>query len=96
VPPPPSTLRGQAKMDEMDMSRGDTVVVSSVTKRRSITKTVCVVLPGEQGTPDNTVQMNRCVQENLRVRPGDTVDIAMRPDVQYEDPPPFVNRHVLV
>lgn len=68
----------QAKMDELDIFRGDTVLLKG--KRRR--ETVCIVLSDEK-CPNDKILMNRVVRNNLRVRLGDVVSIQSCPDVQY-------------
>jgi len=68
----------QAKMDALDIFRGDTVLLNG--KRRR--ETVCIVLSDEKCT-DDKIMMNRVVRNNLRVRLGDVVSIQPCPDVQY-------------
>lgn len=68
----------QAKMDELQLFRGDTVLVKGK-KRRD---TVCIALTDDT-CPDEKVRLNRCVRTNLRVRLGDVVSIQPCPDIQY-------------
>ncbi len=58
----------QAKMDELQLFRADSVVVKG--KRRR--ETVCVVL-SDDTCPNEKVRMNRVVRNNLRVRIGDVI-----------------------
>lgn len=58
----------QAKMDELQLFRGDTVLLKG--KRRK--ETVCLVL-SDDTVPQDKIRMNRCVRNNLRVRLGDIV-----------------------
>ena len=58
----------QAKMDELQLFRGDTVLLKG--KRRR--ETVCIVL-SDDTTADDKIRINRCVRNNLRVRLGDVV-----------------------
>jgi len=67
-----------AKMEELQMFRGDTVLVKG--KKRK--DTVCIVL-ADEGCEDAKVRMNRVVRNNLRVRLGDVVSIHQCPDVKY-------------
>lgn len=55
-------------MDELQLFRGDTVLIKGK-KRRD---TVCIALT-EDTVPDDKVRMNRVVRRNLRVRLGDVV-----------------------
>jgi transitional endoplasmic reticulum ATPase len=68
----------QAKMDALDIFRGDTVLLKG--KRRR--ETVCIVLSDDKCS-DDKIMMNRVVRNNLRVRLGDVVSIQSCPDVQY-------------
>ena len=58
----------QAKMDELQLFRGDTVLLKG--KRRK--ETVCIVL-SDDTVSDEKIRINRCVRNNLRVRLGDIV-----------------------
>lgn len=68
----------QAKMDELNMFRGDTVTLKGKKRR----ETVCILLPDEK-CPGDRVLMNRVVRHNLRVRLGDTVTVHSTPDIKY-------------
>lgn len=68
----------QAKMDELQLFRGDTVLLKG--KRRK--ETVCIVLSDDQ-CPNEKIRMNRVVRNNLRVRLSDVVSIQSCPDVKY-------------
>jgi transitional endoplasmic reticulum ATPase len=68
----------QAKMDELQLFRGDTVVLKG--KHRK--ETVCIVL-SDDAVSDEKIRINRCVRSNLRVRLGDVVSISACPDVKY-------------
>ncbi len=68
----------QAKMDELQLFRGDTVLLKG--KRRK--ETVCIVL-SDDSCPDEKIRMNRVVRNNLRVRLSDIVSIQSCPDVKY-------------
>ncbi len=58
----------QTKMDELQLFRGDTVLIKG--KRRR--ETVCIVL-SDDTVGDEKIRINRCVRNNLRVRLGDIV-----------------------
>lgn len=58
----------QNKMDELQLFRGDTVLMKG--KRRK--ETVCIVL-SDDTVSDEKIRINRCVRNNLRVRLGDIV-----------------------
>jgi len=68
----------QAKMDDLKLFRGDTVMLKG--KRRR--ETVCIVLSDETAS-DEKIRINRCVRNNLRVRLGDIVSIQACQDVKY-------------
>lgn len=68
----------QGKMDELQLFRGDTVLLKG--KRRR--ETVCIVL-SDDTISDDKIRINRCVRNNLRVRLGDIVSIQACPDVKY-------------
>lgn len=63
----------QAKMDELKIMKGDTVLLKGK-KRRD---TVCICLSVEDGDdlPDEKIRMNKVVRNNLRVRFGDVVQV---------------------
>jgi len=67
-----------AKMEELQLFRGDTVLLKGK-KRRD---TVCIVLADEE-CEDAKIRMNRVVRNNLRVRLGDLVSVHTLPDVKY-------------
>nr|XP_014348516.1 PREDICTED: transitional endoplasmic reticulum ATPase [Latimeria chalumnae] len=68
----------QAKMDELQLFRGDTVLLKGKKRREA----VCIVL-SDDTCSDEKVRMNRVVRNNLRVRLGDVVSIQPCPDVKY-------------
>jgi transitional endoplasmic reticulum ATPase len=55
-------------MDELQLFRGDTVLLKGKKRR----ETVCIVLSDDTAS-DNYIRMNRVVRQNLRVRLGDVV-----------------------
>merc|ERR1712134_1424 len=61
----------QAKMDELQLFRGDTVLIKG--KKRK--ETVCIVLSDDTVSTDR-IRMNRVVRNNLRVRLGDVVSVS--------------------
>ena len=69
----------QAKMDELKIFKGDTVLLKGK-KRRD---TVCIALSVEDGDSlaDDKIRMNKVVRNNLRVRFGDMVSIHPCPDI---------------
>jgi transitional endoplasmic reticulum ATPase len=67
-----------AKMEELQLFRGDTVLIKG-RKRRD---TVCIVLADET-CEDVKIKCNRVVRNNLRVRLGDIISVHQCPDVKY-------------
>jgi transitional endoplasmic reticulum ATPase len=67
-----------AKMEELQLFRGDTVLVKGKKNR----DTVCIVLADET-VDDNSIRMNKVVRKNLRVRLGDLITVAPCSDVPY-------------
>jgi transitional endoplasmic reticulum ATPase len=67
-----------AKMEELQLFRGDTVLIKG-RKRRD---TVCIVLADET-CDDAKIKCNRVVRNNLRVRLGDIISVHQCPDVKY-------------
>ncbi|CAH8651089.1 unnamed protein product [Schistosoma guineensis] len=68
----------QAKMDAMNLFRGDTVLVKG--KKRKETACVAIV---DESCPDDKIRLNRCIRSNLRVKPGDIVSLKSLPDILY-------------
>ncbi|CAF0843207.1 unnamed protein product [Brachionus calyciflorus] len=68
----------QAKMDELQLFRADSVIVKGKKRR----ETVCVVL-SDDTCPNEKVRMNRVVRNNLRVKVGDIISIQACPDIKY-------------
>ncbi|KAK1862425.1 hypothetical protein I4F81_004999 [Pyropia yezoensis] len=67
-----------AKMDELELFRGDTVLLKG--KRRR--DTVCIVL-ADDTVEDGKLRCNRVVRNNLKIRLGDVVSVHPCPDVKY-------------
>lgn len=67
-----------AKMDELGLFRGDTVLLKGK-KRRD---TVCIVL-ADDDCEDVRIRCNRVVRNNLRVRLGDIVSVSACPSIEY-------------
>jgi len=67
-----------AKMEELQLFRGDTVLIKGKKGR----DTVCIVLADDE-TEDCNVRMNKVVRKNLRVRLGDLVSVNSCEDVPY-------------
>lgn len=63
-------LISQQKMDQLQLFRGDTVLL----KGRKRRETICYVLPDDV-CPNDCVKMNIVIRNNLRVRCGDVVSI---------------------
>jgi transitional endoplasmic reticulum ATPase len=55
-------------MDELQLFRGDTVMLKGKKRKES----VCIVL-SDDTCPTDKIRMNRVVRHNLRVRLGDVV-----------------------
>lgn len=55
-------------MDELQLFRGDTVLMKGKKRR----ETVCIML-SDDASSDEKVRMNRVVRNNLRVRLGDVI-----------------------
>ncbi|RXN18565.1 transitional endoplasmic reticulum ATPase-like protein [Labeo rohita] len=68
----------QVKMEELQLFRGDTVVLRGRKRRQ----TVCIVLTDDT-CGNERVRMNRVTRNNLRVRLGDVISIHACPDVKY-------------
>lgn len=68
----------EAKMDELQLFRGDTVLLKG--KRRK--ETVCIVLC-DNTCPNEKIRMNRVIRNNLRVRLSDIISIHACPAVKY-------------
>lgn len=67
-----------AKMEELQLFRGDTVLL----KGKKGKDTICIVLSNDE-TDDANIRMNKVVRKNLRVRLGDVVTITAKEDVPY-------------
>ncbi|KAK3755281.1 hypothetical protein QZH41_004101 [Actinostola sp. cb2023] len=68
----------QAKMEELQLFRGDTVLIKG--KKRK--DTVCIVL-SDDTIADEKIRMNKVIRHNLRVRLGDIISVQSCPDVKY-------------
>jgi transitional endoplasmic reticulum ATPase len=68
----------KAKMDELQLFRGDTVLLKGKKRR----ETVCIVL-SDDSCPNEKIRMNRCIRNNLRVHLEDIVSVQPCPDVKY-------------
>lgn len=65
-------------MDELQLFRGDTVMMKGKKRR----ETVCIVL-SDDTCSDEKVRMNRVVRNNLRVRLGDVIRWVKRTQLSY-------------
>ncbi|XP_040002152.1 zgc:136908 [Xiphias gladius] len=68
----------QNKTEELQLFRGDTVVLRGRKQRQ----TVCIVLTDDT-CGDERIRMNRVTRSNLRVRLGDVISIHACPDIKY-------------
>uniref|UniRef100_A0A4W6DJM5 Transitional endoplasmic reticulum ATPase n=1 Tax=Lates calcarifer TaxID=8187 RepID=A0A4W6DJM5_LATCA len=68
----------QNKTEELQLFRGDTVVLRGRKQRQ----TVCIVLTDDT-CGDERIRINRVTRSNLRVRLGDVVSIHACPDIKY-------------
>jgi len=66
-----------AKMEELKLFRGDTVILKGKRGR----ETICIVL-AEDDCEDHQIRMNKVVRKNLRVRLGDLVSVNSC-DIEY-------------
>ena len=66
----------QVKMDELQLFRGDTVLL------KGKKATVCIVLSDDTSLAEK-IRMNRVTRNNLRVCLGDIISIEPCPDVKY-------------
>lgn len=84
-----------AKMDELQLFRGDTVGIYNrdnltiltihvqvLLKGKKRKESVCIVL-SDDTVSNEKIRMNRVVRNNLRLRLGDVVAIQSCPDVKY-------------
>jgi transitional endoplasmic reticulum ATPase len=68
----------QAKMNELNIMRGDSIMIKGK-KRRD---TICISLV-ENELEDGKIRLNKVIRKNLRVRLGDLVSIHPVPDIPY-------------
>ncbi|XP_067829089.1 transitional endoplasmic reticulum ATPase-like isoform X1 [Heptranchias perlo] len=68
----------QVKMDELQLFRGDTVLLKGKKRR----ETVCIVL-SDDTCAEERIRVSRVTRNNLRVRLGDVVGIQACPNVKY-------------
>jgi len=67
-----------AKMDELSLFRGDSVLLKGKKKH----ETVCVAIQDED-TDDGKIRMNKVVRKNLRVKLGDVISVHNTGEVPY-------------
>jgi len=68
----------QAKMDELKIFKGDTVLLKG--KKRKDTVAIALVAEGDD-LENMKIRMNRVIRKNLRVRLGDIVQVNPCPDI---------------
>ena len=68
----------QAKMNELNIMRGDSIMIKGK-KRRD---TICITLVDNE-LEDGKIRLNKVVRSNLKVRLGDIVAINPVPDIPY-------------
>jgi len=78
-------MMSMAKMEQLNLFRGDTVMIKGKKKH----ETICVAIMDEE-TDDNKIRMNKVVRKNLRVKLGDVVSIHNAGEVPY-----IKNIHIL-
>ena len=71
-------MLSSAKMEELQLFRGDTVLIKGKKKH----ETVCVAIMDDD-TEDGKIRMNKTVRKNLRVKLGDVVSIHNTGEVPY-------------
>ena len=71
-------MMSQAKMNELNIMRGDTVLIRGKKRR----ETICIALVDNE-LEDGKIRMNRVVRKNARVRLGDIVSIQPCGDIPY-------------
>lgn len=69
----------QAKMDELKIFKGDTVLIKG--KKRKDTVCIALVSESEDNLDNGKIRMNKCIRRNLRVRLGDVVVVQPCPDI---------------
>jgi transitional endoplasmic reticulum ATPase len=67
-----------AKMDELELFRGDTVLLKGKKRKDSL-----AVVVADENCHEAKICMTKVVRNNLRVRLGDAVTISALPDVKY-------------
>jgi transitional endoplasmic reticulum ATPase len=66
------------KMTELDLFRGDTVLLKGKKGR----ETICIVI-ADDTCDDSSIRMNKVVRKNLRVRLGDVISVNTCSEVPY-------------
>jgi len=69
----------QAKMDELKIFKGDTVLIKG--KKRRDTVCIALVAEGDEELDNMRIRMNKVVRRNLRVRLGDVIAVHPCPDI---------------
>lgn len=67
-----------AKMEELNLFRGDTVLMKGKKKHETI-----AVAIADEGTSDSKIRMNKVIRKNLRVKLGDVVSVTSTGEVPY-------------
>lgn len=67
-----------AKMEELSLFRGDTVLLKGKKKH----DTVCIAIADEE-TDDSKIRMNKIIRKNLRVKLGDVISVTNSGEVPY-------------
>ena len=68
----------QAKMNELNIMRGDSVMIKG--KKRRDTICICLI---DTELEDGKIRINKVVRKNLRVRLGDLISVHAVPDIPY-------------
>lgn len=71
-------MLSMAKMEELNLFRGDTVLIKGKKKH----DTICIAIVDE-ATDDSKIRMNKTVRKNLRVKLGDVVSVQNAGEVPY-------------
>jgi len=71
-------MMSTAKMDELGLFRGDSVLLKGKKKR----ETVCVAIMDDD-TDDGKIRMNKVIRNNLRVKLGDIISVHNTGEVPY-------------
>jgi transitional endoplasmic reticulum ATPase len=71
-------MLSMAKMEELGLFRGDTVLIKGKKKH----DTICIAIADEQ-TDDNKIRINKVVRKNLRIKLGDVVSVHNAGEVPY-------------